>query len=359
MHRDVKPDNVFILEDGSVKLLDFGIAKLTTSSNLTRQGDVLGSASYMSPEQVSGSDSVDGRADLFSTGVMLYELLTGHKPFEADAPTAVILKILKDDPTPIEKWTPGSAAAAGGGGDEGAGETSGRPLGDGSGAGPRVAGHPPRCARVEVDCGAGRNAIRQHADDEVAARRPAEAARPGEDWRHRCRRRRGRGQCPRRGRPRTPVGRQPDARAGHPRSGSGARCWRLLHVRPPGCASGATGGQRRRHTRRLADVHTTGNAATTTPAATPASAPEAPAAPKTADVVPATAPRPVSAPLVPVSIAGGYPFEILDAGKVVSPAKESHELKLPAGRSLRDQRPDIFSAPDRAGRGSAPSPGFD
>ena len=82
MHRDVKPDNVFILEDGSVKLLDFGIAKLT-SSNLTRQGDVLGSASYMSPEQVGGSDSVDGRADVFSTGVMLYELLTGHKPFEA------------------------------------------------------------------------------------------------------------------------------------------------------------------------------------------------------------------------------------------------------------------------------------
>ena len=106
VHRDVKPDNVFILEDGSVKLLDFGIAKLT-SSNLTRQGDVLGSASYMSPEQVGGSDSVDGRADVFSTGVMLSELLTGHKPFEADAPTAVILKILRDDPTPIEKWTPG------------------------------------------------------------------------------------------------------------------------------------------------------------------------------------------------------------------------------------------------------------
>src|SRR3954463_10061409 len=106
VHRDVKPDNVFVLEDGSVKLLDFGIAKLT-SSNLTRQGDVLGSASYMSPEQVGGSDSVDGRADVFSTGVMLYELLTGHKPFEAEAPTAVILKILKDDPTPIDTYVKG------------------------------------------------------------------------------------------------------------------------------------------------------------------------------------------------------------------------------------------------------------
>jgi len=101
VHRDVKPDNVFILEDGSVKLLDFGIAKLTTST-LTRQGDVLGSASYMSPEQVGGSESVDGRADIFSTGVVLYELLTGKKPFEGDSPTAVIVKILKDDPNPID-----------------------------------------------------------------------------------------------------------------------------------------------------------------------------------------------------------------------------------------------------------------
>jgi serine/threonine-protein kinase len=104
VHRDVKPDNVFLLEDGSVKLLDFGIAKLTTST-LTRQGDVLGSASYMSPEQVGGSESVDGRADVFSTGVVLYELLCGKKPFRADSPTAVIVKILKDDPIPIESET--------------------------------------------------------------------------------------------------------------------------------------------------------------------------------------------------------------------------------------------------------------
>src|SRR5262249_55772756 len=109
VHRDVKPDNVFILEDGSVKLLDFGIAKLTTST-LTRQGDVLGSASYMSPEQVGGSESVDGRADIFSTGVVLYELLTGKKPFEGDSPTAVIVKILKDDPNPIDAAATGLPA---------------------------------------------------------------------------------------------------------------------------------------------------------------------------------------------------------------------------------------------------------
>jgi serine/threonine-protein kinase len=109
VHRDVKPDNVFILEDGQVKLLDFGIAKLQTST-LTRQGDVLGSASYMSPEQVGGSESVDGRADIFSTGVVLYELLTGKKPFEGDSPTAVIVKILKDDPNPIDAATTGLPA---------------------------------------------------------------------------------------------------------------------------------------------------------------------------------------------------------------------------------------------------------
>ena len=105
VHRDVKPANVFLLTDGTVKLLDFGIAKMA-SSGLTRQGDVLGSASYMSPEQVRGSDMVDGRADIFSTGVVLYELLSGRKPFESDQPTATIVKILNDPPTAIESLVP-------------------------------------------------------------------------------------------------------------------------------------------------------------------------------------------------------------------------------------------------------------
>ena len=105
VHRDVKPANVFLLTDGTVKLLDFGIAKMS-SSGLTRQGDVLGSASYMSPEQVRGSDAVDGRADIFSCGVVMYELLTGRKPFEADQPTATIVKILHDPPQPIETFVP-------------------------------------------------------------------------------------------------------------------------------------------------------------------------------------------------------------------------------------------------------------
>jgi serine/threonine-protein kinase len=105
IHRDVKPANMFLLEDGTVKLLDFGIAKLATST-LTKQGDVLGSPSYMSPEQVAGSDSVDGRADVWSTGVVLYELLAGRKPFEGETPTNVIVKILKEEPKPIESIVP-------------------------------------------------------------------------------------------------------------------------------------------------------------------------------------------------------------------------------------------------------------
>jgi serine/threonine-protein kinase len=105
VHRDVKPANVFLLNDGAVKLLDFGIAKLTTS-NLTRQGDVLGSPSYMSPEQIMGKEDIDGRADVFSTGVMLYEMLAGRKPFEAETTTAIVLKILHERETAIERLNP-------------------------------------------------------------------------------------------------------------------------------------------------------------------------------------------------------------------------------------------------------------
>ncbi|HJU41756.1 MAG TPA: serine/threonine-protein kinase [Vicinamibacterales bacterium] len=106
VHRDVKPANVFLLQDGTVKLLDFGIAKLSTST-LTRQGDVLGSAPYMSPEQVSGTQDLDGRSDVWSTGVLLYELLTNRKPFQGDGLTTVIVGILKEAPPPVENYAPG------------------------------------------------------------------------------------------------------------------------------------------------------------------------------------------------------------------------------------------------------------
>jgi serine/threonine-protein kinase len=106
VHRDVKPANVFLLEDGTVKLLDFGIAKLATST-LTRQGDVVGSAPYMSPEQIAGAQDLDGRSDVWSTGVLLYELLSGRKPFEGDGLTQVLSGILREAPPAIDQLVPG------------------------------------------------------------------------------------------------------------------------------------------------------------------------------------------------------------------------------------------------------------
>jgi serine/threonine-protein kinase len=97
VHRDIKPANVMILEDGTVKVADFGIARIE-QSNLTQTGMILGTPSYMSPEQFMGQ-TVDGRSDLFSAGVILYELLTGEKPFSGSA-TTIMHKVLQEDPLP-------------------------------------------------------------------------------------------------------------------------------------------------------------------------------------------------------------------------------------------------------------------
>ncbi len=95
IHRDVKPANIFLLDDGTVKVADFGIAHLETS-NLTQVGTVLGTPSYMSPEQILGLP-VDGRSDVFSAGVILYQFLTGERPF-AGSSTTTMQKVLKEEP---------------------------------------------------------------------------------------------------------------------------------------------------------------------------------------------------------------------------------------------------------------------
>jgi serine/threonine protein kinase len=100
VHRDVKPANIWLLEDGGVKLLDFGIAKYG-DTDVTQVGDVLGSVSYMSPEQLSGT-GIDGRSDIFSAGIVLYELLSGHRPFMGESPTAIMMKIIHEEPTPLD-----------------------------------------------------------------------------------------------------------------------------------------------------------------------------------------------------------------------------------------------------------------
>ncbi len=94
-HRDIKPANIILLKDGTVKVADFGIARIE-SSNLTQAGAVLGTPAYMSPEQFMGQ-TVDGRSDLFSAGVILYQFLTGDKPFSGTL-TTIMHKVLKEDP---------------------------------------------------------------------------------------------------------------------------------------------------------------------------------------------------------------------------------------------------------------------
>ncbi len=98
VHRDVKPANILLTEGGRIRIMDFGVARLE-SSNLTTEGQFIGTPNYMSPEQVTGHP-VDGRSDLFSLGVVLYELLVGQRPFPGDSIHEVTLKLVQQ-PTPI------------------------------------------------------------------------------------------------------------------------------------------------------------------------------------------------------------------------------------------------------------------
>ncbi|HEX9799165.1 MAG TPA: protein kinase [Thermoanaerobaculia bacterium] len=107
VHRDIKPSNLMLTADGRVKVADFGIAKmLDATSDLTTSGAVVGSPHYLSPEQIRG-EALDGRTDIFSLGVMLYEMLCRQRPFDGTTLTTLVYQILNQDPTPIEVRRPG------------------------------------------------------------------------------------------------------------------------------------------------------------------------------------------------------------------------------------------------------------
>ncbi len=109
IHRDIKPANILVTGDGRIKVTDFGIARIDTST-LTQTGYVMGSPSYMSPEQVAG-DRVDERSDLFSAGIVFYELLTGINPFRGDDLVSTINKILHYQPASLREINPAVSAA--------------------------------------------------------------------------------------------------------------------------------------------------------------------------------------------------------------------------------------------------------
>jgi serine/threonine protein kinase/Tfp pilus assembly protein PilF len=103
IHRDIKSDNIMVTPRGQVKIMDFGLAKLKGAPKLTSTGSTLGTAAYMSPEQAQGEE-VDQRSDIFSFGVVLYELLTGQLPFKGEHQAAIVYSIINEEPQPVARF---------------------------------------------------------------------------------------------------------------------------------------------------------------------------------------------------------------------------------------------------------------
>ena len=105
IHRDIKPQNIFITSDNQVKVMDFGIARSAGGTAMTQTGTIMGTAQYISPEQAQGQ-TADQRSDLYSLGVVLYEMLTGKPPFDGDTPVSIAYKHVREDPLPPSMVNP-------------------------------------------------------------------------------------------------------------------------------------------------------------------------------------------------------------------------------------------------------------
>ena len=117
IHRDLKPTNLFLCngDPARVKVLDFGIARrLSRSQALTQSGALIGTPEYMAPEQARGEGAVGPAVDIFALGCVLYECLTGRPPFQGEHLAAVLIKILLEEPEPVERWRPGVPVALSG-----------------------------------------------------------------------------------------------------------------------------------------------------------------------------------------------------------------------------------------------------
>ncbi len=114
IHRDISPANIFLTAGGIVKIIDFGLAKAATDLRLTREGSPVGAAHYMSPEQIRGAQDIDVRTDVYSAGVVLYELLVGKKPFEGDSAFTIMKAHTEEapsSPTAINPEIPNALSA--------------------------------------------------------------------------------------------------------------------------------------------------------------------------------------------------------------------------------------------------------
>ncbi|MBI4429365.1 MAG: serine/threonine protein kinase, partial [Ignavibacteriales bacterium] len=109
VHRDVKPENMMVNSKNQIKVMDFGLAKLKGSLKLTRTSSTVGTLAYMAPEQIQGGE-VDSKSDIFSFGIMLFEMLAGHSPFRGEHEAAMVYSIVNEDPDSLTKYLPDASS---------------------------------------------------------------------------------------------------------------------------------------------------------------------------------------------------------------------------------------------------------